>query len=930
MRSFDIAAVLNREGIEFVTRADGKLRIRCPFHDASPPSCDGSQDNQQFICRSCQAHGGIVALLCKLLGKPRHLVLATLATSTDRPVEASVVSRYHERIWSATSLLTELRKRGVTDATIRKYFLGEHQGRVTIPVANHAGMFVNIRSYLPGADEYKTINLKGRSVSRLYPFDQLAYDQILLTGGEIKALVGAQVLNDHGIGCVTLTSGETQWNEQFDAYFEGKRVWIGLDIDEPGRKAAEFRCARLSTLAEWIGRVDWPLDIKKHPHGDLNDFVAEGGDLLALLEATPQWEKQAPTAATSVADEVPLEVSIRKAYSAEMVDHRFKSSALVIANGQGAYFIPKRVVPKCDQRQDALCSSCPVFGTTPGYEMTIHPEHDGILSMLDADKARVTEHVREALEIPDCPVVQFDIKEKYEVRELRVQQAIDLSKQDLDHEAVPVITVGTEVDLNENYWLTGKTVSHPKTQKGIAIVSDAKQCVDALRTYTLTQPEDLLRFRPIEWAVDGIDALLTPYYKELAASATMIYERTALPQLVDLAYHSVLSMPLGANVQRGWVEVLITGDSGQGKSLAVQRMAEFYGLGEKVDCKNATVAGLIGGLEKIADKFFVQWGVFPRHDRRLLILEELKGMRADVFAKLTETRSSGKAELPKIIRRIAPARARLVVNSNPRSSNYLDAYSYGVYAIQELIGAPEDIRRFDACMIVSKEQISGKVVNEARPRVEPTFTADQCRRLILWCWTRTTEQIQVMPTTEDKATQLANQLCEKYVDDIPILDRAGTKFKLLRLAAALAGRTFSATEDYTTLIVRPSHVEWVARFLDTEYSRPENGYATLSSSIKKKAKLLEPELLKSAISALPHAEVVIDRMLASDEIDRQDICDWCGWSNDEADLLISRLVRSNAMKRANKMYRKTPPFTELLRGIKIEARPAHVGAPVEY
>ncbi len=928
MRSFDIAAVLNREGIEYETR-DNSLRIRCPFHDDSTPSCDISQQKLQFICRSCQAQGGVVKLLSKLTNKPRHLVLASLKLSNDKPVDPAAIKRYSEKIWSATSLLSELAKRGVSRDTILRFHLGEHQGRITIPITNANGMFTNIRAYLPGAAENKTVNLKGRGVQRLYPFEQLAYDRILITGGEVKALAGLQRLNEHGIGCVTLTSGETQWSDEFDDYFEDKQVWVGLDIDDPGRRAAEFRCRRLSTVANWVGMVEWPLDKKKYPHGDLNDYVMQpDANLLALLEATPVYEFERGKAALAPEQTKPIDVPIRAAYSAKMVDKRFCSTALILANGQDAYFLPKVVVPECDQRQEC-CPSCPIYGTMPGQELIVPAEGEVILAMMDSPLTTNTTLLRESMKIPDCPVVRFEIKEKYEVRESRVQQALDLSAQDLDSEAVPAVMVGTTCELNETYRLTGKTVSHPKTQKGVAIVSHSEQVADALKDFRLKSPEDMLRFRPEEWSIEGIDALLDPFYKEMSHNATMIYERPTLHQLVDLTYHSVLTIPVGNNTQRGWVETLACGDSSQGKSLTSIRMADFYQLGEKVDCKNASVAGLVGGLEQVNGKWFVQWGVLPRHDRRLVILEELKGLKTEVFAKLTEVRSSGRAEIPKIIRRIAPARCRLVVNSNPRKHGLISDYSYGVYALMELIGSPEDLRRFDACMIISKADVTSVGVNEMRPHLDPTFSAEQCRRLILWCWTRPVDKVIFTPEANERIVKASNDLCDTFVDDMPLLERAGTKYKLMRLSAALAGRTFSSCDEHEKLIIHKAHVDWIERFLRKEYTREANGYAAMSASIKRKSALHDQDVLAAALKAMPYADVMVDRMLSTDEIDHQDISDWCGWTKDEAALLISKMVRCNALKRHDRMYRKTPAFAEFLRGLDVK-RPAHIETINEY
>lgn len=915
-RTIDAETQLRHFGIEF--QSYGKfLRIRCPYHDDNQPSCDVSQEKQNFKCRACQVGGSILTLLTKLSGKSAHEVLARLGASQDKPVEASLVLRYHERIWSAPQLLKELYKRGVSDATIKLYLLGEDEGRITIPVQNYEGIFTNVRKYLPGAtDEAKTKNLKGRGRPQIYPFAQLRYNKILITGGEIKALAGIERLNQHDIGCVTITCGEGEWPIHLEDFFEGKHIWVGLDIDDVGKRAQEFRCARLSSIASWVGGVNWPLNKVKYPTGDLNNFVAdEEGDLFKLLEETPEWVGITASTVTVAEDTTePDSIAIREAMLSSMAMKRFKSNVSMTAVGQDSYFIPKTVMPKCDRSQEG-CPKCPVFHSKADTAFAIPAESTSILAMMDSHEDKLPDEIREAIGVPACPSVVFETTERYKIHETRVQRAMNLTHQDSDKTAVPAILIDQEPELNETYEIVGRVVPHPKNQRCYAIISATKAVADALTGFKLTSPEDLLRFRPKAWSVEAIDEHLDPIYEELAKNVTFIYERKTMHQLIDLAYHSGLAIRVGEHVQKGVVEALILGDSGQGKSDTAMHLAKFYGLGEKVDCKNATIAGLLGGLEQIGGKWFVQWGIIPQHDRRIVTLEELKGIKPEVFARLTDTRSSGVAEIPKIVRRKAQARTRLIAISNARKNSVLSTYSYGVYALSELIGSPEDLRRFDACMVVDMRDIDSKVINQMPSPMPSTFTAEQCRKLILWCWTRNIDQIAVDKDTIAAIFDYANKLNAEFTDTVPILDRGSTKFKLLRLATALAGRTFSASEDSETMIVRACHVEWVTKFLRTEYSKPTHGYLELSKRTRKKETLTNEKEVRTQLLASASAGVLVENLLMSDLIEAQDICDWCGWDKDEAGILISKLVRNNALQRDGRAYKKTVGLSMVLRNM---------------
>lgn len=913
-RLIDAEAELKKLGIEI--QAYGKfLRIRCPFHDDGNPSCDVSQEKQNFTCRACQVHGSLITLLTRLSGKSTHELIASLDSAQDRPIEASLVMRYHQRIWSAKKLLEELYKRGVSDATIKLFLLGEDEGRITIPIANYQGMFINIRKYLPGAtDEAKTKNLKGRAKKpQIYPFSQLRYEKILITGGEIKALAGIERLNQHDIGVVTITCGEGEWPVQLEDFFQGKHLWVGLDIDDVGVKAQSFRCARLASIASWVGGVTWPLNKIQYPTGDLNDFVHEGGDLLGLLEATSEWEGVIIVPPGVPTNEAVEEIPIKDAMAARMAGRRFKSRVSVTAVSEDAYFIPKGVLPKCDRSQSS-CPQCPVFAAKKDTEFDVPVESTAILAMMETKHDALADEIRKSLGIPSCSSVTFEEKSRYRVDVSRIQRAINLTQQDSDKTAVPAVLVNQDIELNETYEVVGRVVPHPKTQQCFAIISGAKPVADALANFTLKDPDDLLRFRPVEWTRDSIDQVLDPIYEELSRNVTFIYERKPMHQLVDLAYHSALAVRIGEHVQKGIVEVLILGDSGQGKSWVAENLRQFYGVGERVDCKNATIAGLMGGCEQIAGTWFVQWGIIPQQDRKIVTLEELKGMRPEVFAKMTDMRSSGVAEIPKIVRRKAQARTRLIALSNARKNGALSMnYSYGVNALSELVGSAEDLRRFDACFIADRRDVDAKLLNQIRDAVPATFTGDQARKLILWCWTRTIDQVIVEKETITSLMHASDALCEDFTDTIPILDRGSTRFKLLRLATALAGRTFSASEDSELMIVRPCHVEWVANFLRAEYSKSTHGYLEISKRAKKQDTILDEKAVIVQICTSKHAASLVENLIGADSIENQDVMDWCGWDKDEAGILISNLVRNNALTRDGRAYRKTSSFAILLR-----------------
>ena len=386
---------------------------------------------------------------------------------------------------------------------------------------------------------------------------------------------------------------------------------------------------------------------------------------------------------------------------------------------------------------------------------------------------------------------------------------------------------------------------------------------------------------------------------------------------------------------KGWVESLITGDSSQGKSETIIRLMKHYGVGERIECKNATVAGLLGGLQQVSsgNRWFVTWGVIPTHDKRLVILEEIKGTSTDVIGKLTDMRSSGVAEIPKIEKRRTHARTRLIMVSNPRSDMPLSAYNFGIEAVRELIGGLEDIRRFDVVLLTSAEQIPVDTLNKLqryRPKVKHPHTDKLCHSLILWAWTRDSEQVLFTPEATDLILSEATRLCSIFTEIIPIVDRGSMRFKISRLAIALACRTFSE-QDLHAVIVRECHVKYVTKFLEETYSKNIFGYKDFSDAIGASNVLIDPEMLTKRILQTPFPHDFVQQLLYTNAIEFRDICDWCGWEKGATTQMLSLLVRKNALQRDGRGYRKTAKFIvflkELLKSKEMKAseRPDYVG-----
>lgn len=935
MSDINVLSELERIGWEYEFAGDDEVKVRCPFHDDKSPSNHINLVKRLFKCQTsgCDAKGDFISFLSRALNTTRTTVLADLGTryalDETKSIEPEVVERYHAAIWQNQFFIKELHSRGIDEKLIRKYRIGFYRDRITIPIPNEAGTFVNVRRYLPGAPGAdKMRNTKGRGRIRLFPIKQLSFDTVCVCAGELKAILAAHQLNRHGIGAISATGGEGNWDASFNGLFKGKTVYVIFDVDEEGQKGAKNVLTQLYRAADCVHNIVLPLDRNVFPHGDINDYCGPeiNKRLKPLIDKAEEWE---PSLTKRDWNTEPIDVELNVATHASSAGKRIRLKAVASAAQEASYTIPKTIAVYCPRDQNE-CSVCPVFLASENDRHHIPSESPAILEMINSPKSIQRDAIMAGLGVPlTCKPSIFEPEEFYNIEDVRISPGLEISSRAIERVMQPAYCIGDQIELNATYELVGRMHPHPKTQQSTLLISKYTATKDALSCYSPDDVESLTIFQPKSWTIDSMSDCLNTIYDDLGTNITRIFQRQQLHLAIDLAYHSPLLVPFDGKVIKGWVEVLVVGDSSQGKSDTAMGLMEHYGLGEKVECKNATVAGLLGGLQSMGGRWFVTWGVIPTHDQRLVVLEELKGTSPEVISKLTDMRSSGIAEIPKIEKRRTRARTRLIALSNARSDRQLSSYNFGVDAIKELIGALEDIRRFDYCLLVSERDIDPEKLNQLRrstPPVPHQFTSKLCHELILWAWTLDPEQIK----WEDAATiailDESQKLCSTFTEAIPIVDKGSMRYKLARLAASLACRTFS--NEGKDLLIRKCHVDYIARLLHEVYSSNTFGYADFTESIRIKNTLTDEKVIKRQLKQVPFPVDFAKQILHTDYIELTDIQDWCGWERREAQVLLSVFVRKHALVRQRRAYRKTPAFITMLKmmleGNEFPNRPDHI------
>jgi hypothetical protein len=376
-------------------------------------------------------------------------------------------------------------------------------------------------------------------------------------------------------------------------------------------------------------------------------------------------------------------------------------------------------------------------------------------------------------------------------------------------------------------------------------------------------------------------------------------------------------------LKKGWLEVLILGDTRTGKGFVTENLAVHYRAGEVVSGENVSVAGLIGGVQHLGDKWTLVWGKLPLADRRLIVLDEASSLSYTDISKLSRIRSEGVAEITKIVSEKTTARTRLIWLANPRPkqndiTRTLADYNYGIESVPELVGATEDIARFDFVLNVGHNDVPSDIINSSHMEQGTLkYTSELCHKLVMWVWSRKPEQVIFEKGVVEYTMQLSREIASQFTSKIPLIQIEDVRFKIARIGAATAGRVFS-TYDGEMLVVKKEHVKYAYDYLVEIYSKPVCGYAQLSSVDQERRTLADTDAIYNILTdAGEHYHSLINGLLEHRQLRAQDLCDYANLDLYQARAIMSELVRLRAIIKEYSWYVKKPAFKTYLRKLKM-------------
>lgn len=926
--------------------SDGEWRGFCPYCEepggkSKTPSASFNTRMGVWHCMGkCGLGGSIKTLTRKIANgqlpkqKARDDEPDNVVSMKDAKDKRPLPNDRQVRLWTkkllgndrALRFMTE--KRGLTEATIKKYRLGWDGRRYMIPIYNEAGDLVNVRQYKPNARDHKDKMMswgRGHGEGRMYGLETLAEnDEVLLCEGELDRLIALQ----HGLPAVTHTAGAPTFKAEWAKHFKGKIVYLAYDEDQAGDSGSQKVRRILEPVAQAIIRVKLGTGIKG---GDVTDFFMMGrgaDDMWEVMRGGAKWyiaegEHIVPTSGKKVT----IEESQNPGHN-----YPIEMTVMVAGKVEPPYIAPKKLHGRCDMSaQPARCASCYFAANEGERTMEFHPDNKELLKVVGASEKRLHDLYVKLSEANCSTHVQFDVEEEYAVEELAITPSVEHRTEDVEvpiHRAV--FNVGTyKTPVNQLARIVGKQEARSQDQRGVIHGWHLEPVRSDLDTFKMT-PElrDKLKvFRPAEGqkVLDKCEEIAD----DLAANVSHIYGRPYLHIGYDLVWHSIIGFVFeGKPITKGWLECLVLGDTRTGKSETAVALAKHYKAGTVKPLEGASFAGLVGGNDKMSgDHFMVKWGLIPLNDRRLVVLDEMSGLfttqgSKGIIEEMSSIRSEGKAQISKIAAAETSARTRMVWISNPLRGGSLSESSVGcLAALQDLVRNPEDIARFDFVMAAAQDDVKSAIINSTRHRkVKHTYTKALTQALVMWAWSRRTDQVRFLKGVEEFIYAAAEDVGSRYVPDPPLIQIANARVKIARLAVAFAARTFSTDATGEVVVVKRTHVRAAVEFLDAIYGERAMGYKQQSDKILENRKRAEKAKVE-ARKYLRGNPSLVETLLAVGATDfrKRDFEEFGGVDREDVGEIIPKLLGWRLIARKSRGYMiMEPALVELLRELEAE------------
>lgn len=800
---------------------NGEYAVRCPFdhrdqygnlYKETHPSAHINPDKSLFHCKVCAIGLSEPSFLSKVEGISYKDALITL-----KLLEKSDMSDWDikvQNLRSSETTMNLVRKLGL-DSVVSSLKLGYSGDGIDFPVFMY-GELLDVRTYNPEGQP----KVKGRYGGKnlIVPFDlwrEDPRDTVLAAGEKDMAIFRA-----NGFNAITFTGGEQSFPKLFKASFKGRKIYIVYDNDDAGREGAKKAAHFLKEAGAIPYIVTGHYEVCSEKGEDAHDFFMKYGKTSTDMQLILQNTSEASEVELEKIKEIvhPL-IRIGDSAKGQYANTRYvRSKVTVLSMFEDLYNVPDYVsFEKLTHDEDSVLMQ----GATREWVLD-ETNAEELLYLMDG---RVTENTRnKALRSlsglgANEEGLRMRVMSSVNVFKAVVTDVLDTSTDDSKASELLIYSIGTELRAGKRYEITYKPVSHPtEGQKIVGIVTKLDEASSSVENFKVTDAvKESLKCFQIQPG-ETIKSKMNEFF-ERSKGFIGVESRKLVTWATDMYFHTPLEFKIGKRIERAYLDVMVIGDPRTMKSQTAKRMREMYELGTVTSLKTATAAGLIGGSDKVGGSFKTKVGLIPQSHKGAIIMEEFSGGGKQIASQLTEIRSSNRVRILRVNGHTdVPAMVRMLSISNPATkgsgiSLALNQYPSGIKVILDLVGASEDIARYDFFILVDEPQ--GYTSPLDAFDLEP-YEKESYMNRIRWVWSRKPEQVEITRPIAEYIVKVAERLNQDYDCHIKLFGAEAWK-KLTRVAISVAGMTVSTDETYENIIVTREHVDFAAVWLQGIY-----------------------------------------------------------------------------------------------------------------
>jgi len=722
-------------------------------------------------------------------------------------------------------------KRGLTDETLEKFKIGWHvkKGRNSIPVYDEHDNLVNIR-YHNSKKTPKTLNTTGFGEARLWNLNELVSQSegatIVITEGEFDGMLVEQVTE---LTTVSPTNGCKSFMREWVPFFKGYHVVIMFDCDHAGRDAVNKLV--LPTFKKFIDsgdvlsiKVVWLYEKEVSGEKDFTDYIVKSGgsrdSVNKLILATEKHVYGSPEVKVEEATKVSSFTAIN---DSRYAGKKIETDLYIFGENSESYHAPTEfIVSNCPKLEKSKCHGRDDWDWHCDEPIKIPPgDRIQLAAVASSDKQMIGALRDYCCDKNQRPSITIYDNNRMTVQELFAHQVLShssLTHDELVEKAVYVMS-GNMIPIGQ-YNAVGYLRTNPKNQKPTLFIDRLTPQKEDWQSFNLEKAKKSLRH--IQKYKSG------EILKTLSHNVTNIYQRDEIHLVVMLTLLSPRRYSFDDEPIRGWLNSVIIGDTGTGKTQVAERICNYAGVGSKISGMTSSRTGITYGIEADEKRGWrLKAGELLKMSKQALVIDESQDIEEQDLKTMAESCDSGRLTINRIRSKTYEAETRCLLICNPkmkyRTANQrtMDSFRYGCQSVMDIFPKMM-LRRIDLYCFVASFDIKNKedLYLHRKEKTESIISPQQLRDFIYYSWNLRPDQIYISDEITAKLKASALELSNEFgkCSDLPICYPEDFRKTFCRLVIAYAVFDLSSYDDFQTTAATETHILHLKKFLRMMYT----------------------------------------------------------------------------------------------------------------